>query len=547
MNKLLTLANIGLSGLNTDIAAWDLPPEFMNYGRNFRIANNAVVSSGGWSLLRNTGNPADGIQRGINVRSFPQDMYFLAGNLGLYSYDGTAGSVLFDVPAVEGDLWTFTTMGGIPIANHPSVGILYWFPVRNVTTPGDTVVNYLPYTHDKSVLWDLPNKRTGKVIRSHKTYLFLLNLTEEVNGLTQEMPDSFRWSHPAAANSIPVTWDDEGPDSQYFLAGRGSLGSNSGDIIDGLSLRNSFVIYSENAINLLEESQNEFVFNRRELTSYTGLLNKDCVCEVKGNHFFMSTDDILRFDGNSLESVMHKRIRNDYISNLSPGSFKKSFAVNNIANKEIWFCVKPVVPGGDEVSLAYVYNWKDDAWSTRDLTPNTVFCFYGMKSKSEAKTWADLQVAPAPLWESYNVPWGSDKRTPFDDTVLSITTLSDLFDVNIGKGAVADIPSSANKLTTGMALGRTNFPMGDQRGVTTITRVYLHTKGSGILKIRFGSQQFANGPINWKPEMDFLIGSQRKLDIRTTGELHCWSFSLPGEGHCELSGMDIEYSEAGLR
>ena len=58
--KLLTLNNIGLKGLNTDIQAWELSPEYITHGMNYRVISGAIEASGGssdWSTVGVNFNP----------------------------------------------------------------------------------------------------------------------------------------------------------------------------------------------------------------------------------------------------------------------------------------------------------------------------------------------------------------------------------------------------------------------------------------------------------------------------------------------------------
>ena len=83
---------------------------------------------------------------------------------------------------------------------------------------------------------------------------------------------------------------------------------------------------------------------------------------------------------------------------------------------------------------------------------------------------------------------------------------------------------------------------------TTITRVYPHIEGSSDVEIRFGSQQNAGGEILWAGDLrTFRPGRDRKIDVRTTGELHAYEIRASGTDYFNLTGMDIEYSPAGVR
>jgi len=97
-------------------------------------------------------------------------------------------------------------------------------------------------------------------------------------------------------------------------------------------------------------------------------------------------------------------------------------------------------------------------------------------------------------------------------------------------------------------LSRTDMPIGGHEVNTTITRIYLLVEGSSPLQIRVGSAQRAGGPIRWAGDFrTFMPGVDRKIDVRTTGEVHAFEIKSSGMTFFDLTGMDIEYSMAGGR
>ena len=134
--------------------------------------------------------------------------------------------------------------------------------------------------------------------------------------------------------------------------------------------------------------------------------------------------------------------------------------------------------------------------------------------------------------------WGSRKLTPLNDTVVGISGGDSkliLLDPNEGV-------SNYNAI-----IERVNYPLETARNVTTITRVFPNVDGTQLLNIQFGSQDYPSGPVRWKPPVQFDPSVDRKIDVRTTGELHAWRISSTGNKAWRISGMDIEYSNAGER
>jgi hypothetical protein len=178
----------------------------------------------------------------------------------------------------------------------------------------------------------------------------MLNLTERDSlGNVQVYSDGFRWSHPADANSIPVTWDET---NQFYLAGFSQLGAAGGEIIDGLSLRDSFIIYSERAINILDLSNDVFVWTKRELVTNFSILSKNCVVEANGKHYVLCVNDAIVNDGFNVTPIMHNRVKLHYISHINLAAVSSSFAFLNKRFKEVWFCV-PTIGSTEPILLTY--------------------------------------------------------------------------------------------------------------------------------------------------------------------------------------------------
>ena len=91
---------------------------------------------------------------------------------------------------------------------------------------------------------------------------------------TEEYRDKVWWSHPAEPfDGIPFSWrpTSEQPDS---IAGYVNLG-RGGAIVGGESLRDSFVIYSEDAINVMDYVGDALGWRRRTVSSSADLVGKE--------------------------------------------------------------------------------------------------------------------------------------------------------------------------------------------------------------------------------------------------------------------------------
>jgi hypothetical protein len=514
------------SGLNSDLPPWNLPDSFMTDGKNFRLQDGALLSSGSSSLWFDQLGATD-IDFFMSIPLVDVDLHIIAGKDGVYSFDGTNHSILQSANATLDRGWTGCMLGGIPVLNNPEVGAFYWFP----TAHGQTLTP-LPFDNQGKVWNPTSLQKSAKVMRSHRNFLFALDLTEFYQGKTAHMPDAYRWSHPSDINSIPPTWDDQDPN---YLAGLAQLGADCGTIVDGLSLRDMFVIYADKGINLLELSGDIYVWNRRQMTTTSGLLAKDCVVEVLGAHYLMTDNDIVRFDGSRVESIMQGRLRKHLQGNMDAINYRNSVVISNLTHKEVWFCIP--TNGETWPTLAYIYNWTEDSWGIRELAPNTSFLAYGPITKGSLR-WEDLQSQTPPVsWATYSSPWYSQSDRGGVSTVIGTEH----------QGKIIDVDPVAPNDSLDCFVERTDFPLEGIKAATTITRVYPKIDSSGLVKITIGSQDYPGSPVRWKQPITFDPSKERRINIRSTGILHCWRIESISNSPFKFSGMQIEYTDSGIR
>ena len=523
--ELLQVNDFGKSGLNTDLPAWDLPLSYLTYAQNFRIFNNKILGFGGTKKLSDlpAGFNADHI---LYSPTASEDYWILAGDK-IYVYDGTTFTELSaTLPAygVAPNGWTSCHLGRVPILNNSSYYPLYWNPK---TLAQDMQV--LPYDALGQTWVDVG--WSCRAMRSFGPYLVAMNMKEGVI----EYNDTVRWSHPAERNDVPATWDETDPAS---LAGINNLGGDGGDIVDGLTLRNSFVIYRNFGINVLEYSNDSYVFNNTVLTNTINIANINCIKEVKGVHFILATNDIVINTGDTVKSILHQRARIRYAAIINEAAIDRAFMVHNTTTKEVW-CFLPTADNAYP-SEVWIYNYRDDTWSMHDVDL-PAHADYGRVEVS-IRVWGDGTGDPSTYWgETWETATGNWARSgsAFDNNVIGVKvdTVSTINQM--------DQFTSETDYTT--VLERTDYTLTTMQDVNTITRVYPHVKGTRPILFQVGSQDHAGGPVRWRPQVSFTPGTDRKIDVLTTGELFSFKITAPTNSNFAFSGMDIEYEKAGLR
>ena len=105
--------------------------------------------------------------------------------------------------------------------------------------------------------------------------------------------------------------------------------------------------------------------------------------------------------------------------------------------------------------------------------------------------------------------------------------------------------ATQNGLVHSLLHGNNNFGSSDEFACKE--PLVLNGHGSSPVQITFGSQDFKGAPVRWKNSKSFNPSTQRKLEVRTTGSLHCWRVESIDHGQFTINGMDVEYSINGLR
>lgn len=524
---LSSIADLATAGVNSDLIPSVMPPSLLTYCNNVRAVSGGISPFGGHSEIYNfpdtTSVPGDMLY----INSATTKAWFIPCNKKVFkieaAFEDVSPTGMIDVGDVS--KWSSTDLGGIPVINHPAIGPMYM-------TEADS--NFKPLPFKSGQTW--PQAKQGcDLMVAHKQYLFALGTTFD----GKYTPDAIRWSAPADIGGVPPTWDQLDTTN---VAGYTTLGGSGGAIIGAKPMRDSLCIYRSQGITILDYVGGIYVWRIRHLTSTSGLISPDAVVEVNGTHYFIADGDVLRNDGNTIQSIANRKIRKR-MQAVNKDTFETSYAVHNGPNSEILFCVPSAT--SEFPDMAYVYNYNTDSWFVRDM-PRHTKSRYGITVKKN-QDWESVDSE----WDGWDHSWDDDSTTPFDNAILAIVAPIP------ANGAVAAIPGKIIGLTAILGLNiepftsiieRTDYLIGDLSTTTTIQRVYPHLSGSGKVFIQIGSQQFPGGPISWKPPREFDIMNARKLDIRTTGILHCYRIYTDNvTSNFTVTGIDFEYVLAGSR
>ena len=517
----LKLNSLGSQNINFDLEPCDLSSNTLTYGTNYKLLNGKIRAS---NMSHTLAIPPVNLKAGLimPVQDNSNNFYILMGQSAAWVFDGSAWYDISQVGAYTGisaggELrWTGCLLGSIPVVNNIQDYPAYWSPRQ--------VSQKLQSLNFKSGQTWQAKGLSAKVIRCHKNFLFALNLS--LSGVAQ--PTSYRWSHPADVNALPYTWDETDLAS---IAGIASVGGDMGDLVDGLTLRDNFMLYSQRGISVLSFVGGDLIWARAVLSTSYGLLAKNCVVESKGYHYFLSDGDILKTDGNSFVSVLHNKMQTQLVNNIDPVYYINSFAFYNPVTFEIWFCIPQV--NHTLPNIAFVINTQDDLVSMRSIPDTTTGINFGPNLQTPI-LWSNVLG----YWEQNAKNWTYDPTSIFSRTIVATNNVN---------SAIISLELDDAETPQNTILERLSFPLEGQEVVTTTQSVFPHIVSQAPVLIRLGSQQFVGDAVAWKEPVSFDPNTMRKVDIRVTGKLLSWRIYSTGKLPFTLTGLDIQYVVNGLR
>lgn len=499
-------------GVNRDLTPSEAPIDVYNEAMNLEFNQDRALRQRGYSYREPA--PITAIESMRYYRIDGVNYWVYAGPDAVGYDDGTQNDITPLPYAPEAGEHSFTDLNGIPIWNNRASGPYYWFPGAANT------MEELPG-------W--PEDWRCRTMRSFKFFLLALGAADD----TGDYDNQVRWSSSADAGSLPTEWEP----SPTNDAGDMIFAGTPGIIVDGLSLRDTFVIYKPASTYLMQYIGNPFVFSQRKLFATSGLLARDCVAEWRGMHFCITEGDILAHDGNQGQSVADKVIRRDIFGDISAQFVGRSFVYHDPASLEMnlyW----PSVGSSGWCDRRAIWNYRDDKWSLEEMVPDEVsFAGIGAYRVSGGDdTWADQTQA----WEDWDEPWNTQRTAAVgDQTLLAFYAEVEMGQPRLGGTRAGQAPQ--------VSATWASKDMGEPQSVKLIDRIWPNIVcASNIdVQIRVGVQDSYNQAVSWGPTQGFTVNRDEYVDVLQAGRLISVEVSSSSSIHWELAGFDIDYRKQG--
>ena len=125
---ILNIRDMGMAGVNSDTAPWELPPAALNAGINFRMSNGKIQSAGGVDLVGPS--VGDDIGHITGTRNWDtQSRWIAMGRNGIYLLDAGVWTDIsggIAISSLDESLWSSCQIGRVTFMNHPDLYPIYW-------------------------------------------------------------------------------------------------------------------------------------------------------------------------------------------------------------------------------------------------------------------------------------------------------------------------------------------------------------------------------------------------------------------------------------
>ena len=384
--------------------------------------------------------------------------------------------------------WSHTNLNGLIVATNGHDTPQMWPLSGGVPAIGTPFME----------LRNWPSGNKCKILRSFRTFLVGLNWTR-----TNEEPRLVKWSTEASFGSPPSTWVET---DNTLDAGEYELSDTPGDIIDGLPLGDSFLIYKDDSIYVMNYIGTPYIFSFKLLSPTIGLLSKGALAEFEGGHFFMGNSDFYVCNGQNVTPLLSDKLRRTVYDELNGDNYRKCFVAADYVRNEMLACY----PSGSSTvpNKALIWNWKTNTFSFRDL-PDTSHINSGIVEITAGATWD----ASSSTWDAESDPWGA---TNYDNVIKNIV-FADVTNTKIFRDNKGNKKDTA---TMTAYIERTGYDLGDSSSVKMVTSVWpeIEVSGNNSVNVYIGRQMSTEEGVTWEGPVAFNPNSQSKVSCRVSGK-----------------------------
>lgn len=506
-----TLEQYKHSGIIIDLPPEQTPPGFWTGGSNVQFYEGSSWRTGGVSEFTSTASPPIFT---VGLPLVDTVWWVYCTTTAVYVTDGilTHNITPAGLTASEAGDWTACILNNVLVMNNTHNVPYYW-----TGDPGDDL---LP-------LPGWPLAATCKAIRAYKYHLFALAITEN----SIYYPDLLWWSSGAEPNTVPQEWLPT-PSND---AGDLQLADTPGNIIDGLALRDTFIVYKDSSSYIIQYVAGQLVFTSRKLSYSSGLQSRNCIAEANGLHYVFTGVDVVAHDGQNGKSVVDAKVKRALINSVDVARRQLCQVLIRHTNDQVWICLPE--QGEQWLSRAYLINLLDGSIGIRELDGISYVARGIVPGQVADLTWDSDNNA----WDTDPSQWAEAPYSMTEDSLLMCDAVnSRLLDVD-RISTLAGSPITA-------FVERTGLPIGDPFSRKLVTRLVPRMTGEAgtTLQVRVGGQGFYADPITWSDPVDFTIGTDKSVTVTVEARLIAVNFSGTTPQPWKLDSYSLEWVNLGL-
>ena len=541
---MLQVRQMGAVGIITDVEPFDLPPNGVSRGVNIRFSDNKIGKAPAHRLV-------DTLLDSSATTVTPLESAWLYS----YLYPGSADTI--GIIESSGRIFHWQNATLTEVTQVGFSGSASTIPFTQCLLAGVSYVNrsnmipqrFLPTDTDYDDLENWTSDWRCRVFRAFKDYPIALDVTKGAN----RYPTMIKWGNAAEYGAVSTSWDHTDPTNN---AGENTPGDATSAWLDGLALRNAFVMYNDTQVYAMTESLDFEVFNVRKLFDDRGIINTNCVVAVNNMHYVFDRQDIYVHDGVQHRSICDGRVRKFIFDSIDFGAKDAFFVSHNPRLKEIKFFYRSGdelvgFSGGTKCNRSAVYNYISDTWSFYDH-PNIVgSCVVGI---STFTTWDDMESG----WDVTGGTWYEQESTSSKNEVLlglhatDVITDSRLYGFDPIEGGLLPYPIDEDATLDGIAY-RTGLDMDDQgeeiRAYKVIKALYpqIDDFGNGGVYLKFAGMLYSASIPSWETEQNFVPLTNHKVDTRAGGRYLGWYLRCTATTDFRFAGFDADIVTTGRR
>lgn len=515
----VSIRQIGAGGVVTDQAPYDLELTQFNSGNNVSIEDGKFGKALGYTERQALAFQPTHVQGWL----YQGDNSLVIGaNNAIYRFDGTTVSDVTNSAYTGGysnsPRWQSAQIGTSVVMNNGVQPPQYMLP-------------------SGSAFADLPswpsNVATG-CVKAFNSFLVMVGYED----LTTRYPYTVRWSDEFDPTGVPSDWNIA---STTNLAGENVLSGDNGELVDQLQLNDSNMIYAERGVYAMSFIGAPFVFSFREVFNDDGIINRGAVASFFGQHLVVGQNDIYVHDGNNKRSIVDKKVRRRFYSDVINTQSVFCQAVPD--RSEVWICYADADAVNDvSANKALVWNWAQDAFTFIDL-PNVRALALAdkMDTSGDWDTSAENWGGSSGLWSNASLTTDSQNIVVFGAGYVDSTVYQHNNTFGAAGGSYLAF-AEALKIDLDTTTGRST------NTVKQISQILPQMEGSGEVTIQVGVSDSPQDGVRWVANKTFDVENDYKIDLRASGRYLAFRIeSQSSADYWKITGMDVDVKEAARR